>query len=109
MILDHVPCRANAVVVPSTAADTNVFCHGDLNVIDVLRIPQRFEELVRKSQRKNILNRLFAQIVINAKNRVRRKNRLHHVVEFPGRGEVTAERLLNDNPAPRISIRTCES
>ena len=60
MILNNVSGRTNAVVIACTSANTDVFGHGDLNVVDVVRVPKRFKKLVCKPQGKDVLNGFLA-------------------------------------------------
>ena len=104
MVLDDVAGRAHAVVVACPAAGADVLGHGDLDVVHVVGVPQRLEELVREAQRQDVLHRLLAQVVVDPEDRVRREHRLHDVVELPGRLEVVAERLLDDHAAPLVAL-----
>ena len=70
MVLNYVPCCTDSVVVARSTADPDVFGHGDLYVVDVVRVPQRLEELVGKPQSQDVLDRLFAKVVVNSEYRV---------------------------------------
>lgn len=61
VVLDDVARRADAVVVPGPAADADVLGHGDLHVVDVVGVPDRFEHLVREPQRQEVLDGLLAR------------------------------------------------
>ena len=64
------PYRALRPIDHNTPAptDTHGFGNGDLNVINELRIPQWFKQHIAKPHSHQVLNRFFAQIVINAIN-----------------------------------------
>ena len=66
--MNDVSSSTNTVVVASPSANTDVFSHSDLYVIDVVVVPERLIELVGKSERKNVLNSFLAQVVIDAKD-----------------------------------------
>src|SRR5664279_4767401 len=100
MILDDVACRTNTVVVASAAANTNVFCHRDLHVVNVVGIPQGLVELICKAQRKDVLHCFFAEVVVDPEDAVGREHRFDDIVELASRLEVAAEWLLDNNPAP---------
>ncbi len=40
--------------------------HGDLDVIDIVAVPQRLENRVGKTEDEDILDGLFAQVVVDA-------------------------------------------
>ena len=84
MILNDVPGRTDPVVVAGTPTNTDVFGHGDLNVVDIATVPQRFEQLVREAQRQKVLHRLFAKIMVDAENGTRREDFFDHAVEGAG-------------------------
>ncbi len=101
MVLDHVPGRADAVVVAGPAADPDVLGHGDLHVIHVTAVPYRFPERVREPQRQDIQDCLFAEVVVDPEHGVGRENGVEHRVQLPGTGQVVTERLLDDHTPPR--------
>ena len=101
MVLDDVARGADAVVVAGAAADADVLGHGDLHVVDVVGVPDRLEHLVGEAQRQQVLDRLLAEVVVDPEDRVRREDALDDVVELARALEVVAERLLDDDPAPR--------
>ena len=68
MVLHHIAHRTRLIIIPPAPTDTNGFGNGDLNVINELRIPQRFKQHVAKPHSHQVLNCFFAQIVINAIN-----------------------------------------
>ena len=70
MVLDHVPGRADPVVVPGPAADADVLGHRDLDVVHVAAVPDRLEQRVGEPQREDVLDRLLAQVVVDAEDRV---------------------------------------
>ena len=104
VVLDHVPRRAHPVVIPRPAAGADVLGHGDLDMVHVVRVPQRLEQLVREAQRQDVLHRLLAQVMIDPEHRVLREHRLHNVVQLPGRVQVMPERLLDHHPPPLLTL-----
>ena len=84
MVLDDVPSRTDSIVVAGSPTNTDVFGHGDLNVVDIATVPQRFEQLVREAQRQKVLHRLLAKIVVDAEHGTRREDFLDHAVEGAG-------------------------
>ena len=103
VVLDHVPGRADAVVVAGPAADADVLGHGDLHVVDVAAVPDRLVQRVGEAQRQDVLDRLLAQVVVDAEHRLGREHRVQDGVQLAGALQVVAERLLDHHPAPRAA------
>ena len=70
MALEHVAEYARVFVVRGAIADIEVFQHGDLDVIDVVAVPQRFEDRVAESEDDQVLDRVFAKVVIDSEELV---------------------------------------
>jgi len=100
VVLDDVAGGADAVVVPGTTPHADVLRHRDLHVVDVVAVPDGFVQLVRETQREDVLHGLFAEVVVDTEDRVGGERALHHLVQLPRRGEVVAERLLDDDTTP---------
>src|SRR5271166_323882 len=105
VVLDDIAGGANAVVVAGPPAQSDVFGHGDLHMVHVVRVPDRIPQLVGEAQRQDILHRLLAQVVVDPEYRLLREDRVDHVVEITCALQVVAERLLDDDPAPSIVLR----
>ena len=104
MVLDHVASGADAVVVAAATTQADIFGHGDLDVVDVVRVPDRVEQLIGEAQRQDVLHRLLAQVVVDAKDRILGKDAVDYFVEIAGTVQVVTERLLDDNPAPAVVV-----
>ena len=100
VVLDHVPGRADAVVVPGPAADADVLGHRDLHVVDVAAVPDRLVQRVGEPQRQHVLDGFLAQVVVDPEHRVRREHGAQRLVQRAGTGQVVTERLLDHHPAP---------
>src|SRR5699024_11666871 len=102
VVLDDVPCCPDTVVIAGAGTDSDVLGHGDLYVVDVVVVPDRFEHRVREPQREDVLNRFLAEVVVDAEHRIGGKHFRNDVVELPGGSEVVSERFFHHHPAPRI-------
>ena len=69
-----------------------------------LRVPQRLEQRVGEAQRQDVLDRLLAQVVVDAEHVLRGEHVVDERVELLGRLEVVAERLLHHHPAPAAGL-----
>ena len=99
MILEHVADDAGRVVVAGAAADVDFLGHGDLHVVDVVAIPDRLEDRVGEPQHEQVLNRFFAEVVIDAVDLLFAEDGVDDLVELAGRREIGAERLFDDHAA----------
>jgi len=65
--LDHVAHGPGRIVVGRATAHAHGFGCRDLYVIDVQPVPQRLEQQVGETKDEQVLHRLFAQVVVDAK------------------------------------------
>jgi hypothetical protein len=75
-------------------SDTEVFRHRDLHAFDALPIPQRLEKELAK-RKKAGLNRVFAQVVVDAKNVFFPEDAVHHPVQSLRCGKIMSERFFD--------------
>ena len=94
VVLDHVAQRARPVVIIAAPFQPHGLGDGDLDMVDMRRIPQRFEQRIGKAQRQQILDGFLAQIMVDPIGPRFGKGDRHRVVDLAARGEVGAERLL---------------
>jgi hypothetical protein len=104
VVLDEVAQRARAVVVAGARADPDVLGRRDLDVVDVVAVPDRLEHVVREPERHHVLDRLLAQVVVDAEDLALAERRVHDLLEAPRRCEVGAERLLDHDPHVRALV-----
>ena len=105
VVLDQVAERAGALVVAGAPPDPYVLGGSDLNVIDVVAVPDRLEQDVGEPQCHQVLDRLLAQVVVDAED-LRLLEDLEQLgIELACRSEVVAERLLDHDPRARVLDR----
>ena len=102
VVLNDVSGRADSVIIASAAAKPNIFGHGDLHVVDIVRVPHRLKNLVSKPQRHDVLHGLFTQVVIDAEDSRFWEDRVDDLIELARRFLVVAKRLFDDHSAPRV-------
>ena len=95
---DHVPERAGLLVEAGTVLDRMRLGDVDLDVVDVVQVPDRLEEAVGETQSEDVLGRLLAEVVVDPEDLLLVEDLVQLGVERPGAGEVGAERLLHDDP-----------
>jgi hypothetical protein len=109
MVRHHVAQCTGRIVELATRLDIQRLRGGDLDMVDVIAIPQRFENAVGKPKDKDVLNRFFAQIVIDPIDLVLREYAENIPIERERRGQIVAERLLYDDAAPMAVVLTGET
>ena len=97
MVLHDVADRADFLVKLAAAADAEALGHRDLHVVDVVAVPDRLEERIRKAEEEQVLHRLLAEVVIDAIDGLFVETAMQRFVQFDRRGQVAAERLLDDD------------
>ena len=97
MVLEDVAQHAGLLVVAGAVPDADRLGHGDLHVVDVVAVPQRLEDGVGEAKDQDVLDRLFAQVVVDAVDLALVEDLVHLAVERLRAGQVAAERLLDDD------------
>src|ERR1019366_8301634 len=100
MIRDHVPERARRLVIAATPLDPHGLRRGDLHVVYITSIPNRFENAVAETEHQQVLHRLLAEIVIDAVNLALAEHLLDLGIQRVRRFEVAPKRLLDDDAPP---------
>ena len=95
VILDDVTDGPDLLVEAPASFHVERFRHGDLHVVDMVAVPERLEERVRKPEIEQILHRLLREVVVDAKDGRFLERGMQRPVESPGRREVASERLLD--------------
>ncbi|MPN10880.1 hypothetical protein SDC9_158177 [bioreactor metagenome] len=96
MILHHIAQSAIVVVVSTAFLHAHSFGEGDLNIVDVFVVPQRFENHIRESDSRDVLHHFFAQIMIDTENLVFVKRFTQLCVQRIRRFEIAPERFFDD-------------
>ena len=104
MVLQDVAGGAGLLVEAGATADADVLGHRDLHGVDVVTVPDRLEQRVGEAQRQQVLDRLLAQVVVDAEDVPGGEDVVDQVVELLGRRQVVPERLLDDDPAPAARL-----
>ena len=84
MILHHVAQGAGGFVVTGTPFDAEGFGRGDLDVIDITRVPNRFKNRVGKTENQDVLRGFFPEKVINSIGLIFGKGVGYDLIQFLG-------------------------
>ena len=105
VVLDHVADRADVVVEPPPALDTEGLSHGDLDPANVVPIPHGFEHGVGETEDHEVLDRFLAEEVVDPVHAFLAEVSMHDVVQGIGGGGIAPEWLLEHDP-PR-NVEAC--
>src|SRR6266571_4473592 len=78
-------------------------------MVDIMRVPQRRENCVRKSEHQDVLRRLFAEEMIDSIGLLFRKRIVDNAIELARRGEIGSERLFDDYANPASFARVVQA
>ena len=87
-------------VEAAAALDADGLGGRDLNVVDMVAVPERLEDAVGEAQHQDVLDRFLAEEVIDPVDLVFGQHLEDLRVEGLGRGKVVPERLFDDHPPP---------
>jgi hypothetical protein len=102
VVLQHVPQGAVFVVVGPAVADAEGLGHRDLDVVDRQAVPQRLEDGVAEAQGDQVLDRLLAEVVVDAEDLVLGEGVGDGVVDLEEGLEVPADGLLQHHAVGRL-------
>ena len=90
--------RPRALVEAGARPDRERLGDVDLDVVDVVAVPDGLEEAVGEAQRQDVLDGLLAQEVVDAEDLLLGEDSVDGLVQGLRRREVGAEGLLHDHP-----------
>src|SRR5262249_12133759 len=97
VVLYDVPNCADFFIKPASSLNTKALGHGDLHIGNVVIVPDRFEERIRKPKIYQILNGLLSKEVIDSPDRRFRKNFIKDPIQCLRRCHISTERFFNDD------------
>ena len=100
VVLDDIAQGAHLVVEGAPTLDVDRLRERDLHRLDVVSVPDRFEDLVREAQIHDVLDRLLAQEVVDPVDLILPEHAPEPFVQLAGRREVRSERFLHHHPSP---------
>jgi len=102
MVLHHIAHRARLVIIRPAPVHRHGFRHGDLHMVDIFGLPQRFEQDVGKAHRHQVLHGFLAQIMVDPVNLRFGEMLGQHRIQRTRRDQIASERLFHHDPAPGI-------
>src|SRR5947209_5973739 len=100
VIRHHVAQRAGHVKVSAAFFHAYSFGHGDLDVVNKPVVPYRLKNTVAEAEDQDVLDGLFAEVMINAENLVLIEGLFDLLIEMTGGFQIIAKGFLKDDAAP---------
>ena len=104
VVLHHVAYDAGSVVVAGAVADGEILGDGDLDVVDVVAVPEGLEEDVAKAEDHEVLHGLLAEVVVDAVDLLLAEEGVDDAVEVLRGVEIATEGFLDDDAAPAVAL-----
>src|SRR5690349_16864162 len=76
----------------------------DLDMVNILAIPDRLDDGVGEPEGEDVLHRLFAEIVVNAIDLLLVYGPTNHCIESLCAGGIPSKRLLDDKTCPALAL-----
>jgi hypothetical protein len=109
VVLDDVAQRADRIVEVAAIAGVEVLAHRDLNGRDEVPVPDGLEDRVGEPEVEDVLDGHLPEVVVDAVQLGLVDELVELLVEGARRGEVVAERLLDDDTGVMRETRLRES
>src|ERR1035437_4216223 len=78
----------------SAALHPERLCHGDRHAVHIVAVPDGLKEAVGEAKDQQVLDRLLAEVMIDAEDALFGESRVQRLVQLAGRDQVATERLL---------------
>src|SRR5499426_3323118 len=97
MVLDDVTDRARLLIKSTPPLDAEVLGHGDLHTLNMVAIPERFQERIGEAEEEQVVHRPLAQVMVDAEDRLLVEGAEQRAVERLRRKAIMTERFFNDD------------
>ena len=105
---DHVAIGAGRLVEVAALGQSEGLGHVDLDVVDVIAVPDRLEQSVGEAEGEDVLGRLLAEEMVDAEDLILIERLVQLLVERDGTGQIRAEGLLHDDSAALDQARLAD-
>ncbi len=97
VVLDYVAQAAGALVKGTAAVDAEILRQRHLDARDIVAVPDRFEERIGETEVEDVHDRLLAEEVIDAEDRIFGEDAARDAVERARGAKIAPERLFDDD------------
>src|SRR5437870_1058830 len=102
MVLHHIAQRTRLFIITAALTHPEDFAYRDLDMVDQIPIPEPFKYRIGEAEHQDVLDRLFAEVMVNAKNLwLMRVTRQFHI-ELARRLQIVTKGLLDHNALPAL-------
>ena len=105
---EHVAESAGPLIEVRSRTDRQRLGHVDLDMFDVVVVPDRLEHAVCEADCEQVLHRLLAEVVVDPEHLRLVQDLVHARVELSRRGEIGSEWLLHDHARALIKPERSE-
>ena len=102
MVLDDIAEKSFFFEKVAARPDADVFCDGDLDVVDVAVVPERLEDGVGKAEDEEVLDRFFPEVVVDSVDLGFVEVFGDIFLECFRRSAVSPERFFDDDAGPFV-------
>src|SRR6266851_9905626 len=102
MVLHHIAQRARLFIITAALTHTEDFADRDLDVVNQIPIPKPFKYRIGEAEHQDVLHRLFAEVMVDAKNLFRMRVTRQLRIELAGRLQIVTKGLLDHNALPAL-------
>ena len=93
------------VIITTTVTHTETFGHGNLDLRDIVAIPDRLKDPITKTKDHNVLYGFFAQVVVDAIDLIFMKALQEMFIQRLRTLQIVAKGLFDNQPRPAITMR----
>src|SRR5262249_43482380 len=97
MVLNYVTNGSSLIVKSSAALYSEVLSHGDLNALDVIAIPECFDECIGETEDQHVVHWTLAKVVVDPEDRCLAEDRVQHPVQLLRRRQVMPEGFFDNH------------
>src|SRR5574341_1799923 len=97
MIGNHIAQSAGSFIVATALLHTDCFGGGDLDVIDIAPVPDRFKNSVAETKYQDVLDRLFAKIMIDPVDLLFLDHLLDLCIKCSSRFQISTKRFFDNH------------
>ena len=68
MVLDYVADSARLIIESTASLDAEAFGHGDLHTLDMIAIPEGFQQRIREAKEEHVVHRPLSQVMVDTED-----------------------------------------
>src|SRR5690349_18097339 len=104
MILEHVAQYPNLVIKAGAMFNTNLLGNCDFYMVNVIPVPQRFEDGIGKTRYQNVLYCFFTKIMIDTIDLFLIQCLVDLLIQVAGGFQIRTKRFFNDDTSPSLTL-----